>query len=391
MGNSLSNKTIVVVGAGYVGTEVATILDCQCCKSSNTKIILIEPQDATHHKLATLRGSVVPGWELATRIKLDKLLKNGQLIQNSVKSVTNTSVTLNDDTVINADYIVLCHGAGAMLFPLSPLENTTDSESVMKLLKQNQEIIKNANNIIIIGGGPVGIEFAGEILSYNNNNNNKKVTIIHNNNKLLNNSNPPIFDKVIEQTITKLKKMKCEIKLNVKITDELNTNNGNSFIVGNKEYNLSDGSKITADLVIVCIGKFNKRQNILSNEYLNDKGQVKVNEFLQVDGLTNVFCCGDANNHPETKLAFTGANQGKHAIKNIKALASNKSLIPYKGLDKEPYGAMFLPLGPNIGVGAFGTNVFSDNIIRLVKGKSLFSKKQFEIRHQVFPETIPIV
>lgn len=382
MGNSLSNKTVIVVGAGYVGGEVASILDSEC------NVILIEPQDATHHKLATARASIVPGWEMATRIKLDKLLKRGKIIQKSVKSVNENSVTLTDGETVTGDFIVLCHGAGNMLFPFSPLENCTDTDLIIRELRNNQHIIHDANNIIIVGGGPVGIEFAGEILAQYPT---KSVTLIHNNEHLLNNCIPPIYPKGINKVMDRLKSMKCDIKLNVKIIDDINTNNGHAFITGHKEYNLSDGTKLNGDLVIICTNKFNNPTNILSNKYLNEKNQIKVNQFLQVEGMSNVFCCGDANNQSETKLVFTGSNQGKHVIRNIEALANGKSLIPYRGTEVEKFGAIFLPLGPHIGVGTFNTTIFGNSAVRLIKGKSIFCNTQFGIRNQKIPMEVPIV
>ena len=78
---------------------------------------LIEPQDAFHHKIASIRGAVVPGWEKRIRIPLNKVLKNGTLVKADVTSVTTGKVTLKDGTTIDADYVILAHGGGKSNFP----------------------------------------------------------------------------------------------------------------------------------------------------------------------------------------------------------------------------------------------------------------------------------
>ena len=80
-------------------------------------VTLIEPADAMNHKIAALRGVVVPGWEKRTRVPLDKLLKRGKIIQAEVASIETGKVILKNGTVLNCDYIILAHGQGQTTFP----------------------------------------------------------------------------------------------------------------------------------------------------------------------------------------------------------------------------------------------------------------------------------
>jgi NADH dehydrogenase FAD-containing subunit len=111
MGNAVSDIHVVVVGSGYGGSAAAKALDGKC------RVTLMEPADAFNHKIAALRGAVVPGWEKRTRIPIDKLLKNGKIIHSEVKHVETGRVTLQDETVLECDYIILAHGAGRANFP----------------------------------------------------------------------------------------------------------------------------------------------------------------------------------------------------------------------------------------------------------------------------------
>ena len=111
MGSSASDLRVVVIGAGYGGTAAAKLLDAKC------NVTLIEPADAMNHKMAALRGVVVPGWEKRTRVPLDKLLKRGKIIQAEVASVETGRVTLKDGTVLECDYVIMAHGQGKTNFP----------------------------------------------------------------------------------------------------------------------------------------------------------------------------------------------------------------------------------------------------------------------------------
>jgi NADH dehydrogenase FAD-containing subunit len=116
MGNAASDIHVVVVGSGYGGSAAAKALDSKC------KVTLIEPSDAFNHKIAALRGAVVPGWEKRTRIPLGNLLKNGKIIRGEVKHVETGRVTLQDETVLQCDYVILAHGAGRSNFPCGKIQ-----------------------------------------------------------------------------------------------------------------------------------------------------------------------------------------------------------------------------------------------------------------------------
>lgn len=63
----------------------------------------------------------------------------------------------------------------------------------------------------------------------------------------------------------------------------------------------------SADLVFRCTGL--KVNSVAYQSKLSDKmeknGSLKVDRFLQVEEIENVFAIGDCNNTPELKLAYT--------------------------------------------------------------------------------------
>lgn len=74
-------------------------------------------------------------------------------------------------------------------------------------------------------------------------------------------------------------------------------------------------TNINADLLIKCIGirvNSSAYQSSLSDK-MDEKNQLKVNEYFQVEGLENVFAIGDCCNSKELKMAyFAGLHAGKY-------------------------------------------------------------------------------
>jgi apoptosis-inducing factor 2 len=157
---SIANIHVVIVGSGYAGMAAAQALDGKC------KVTVIEPEDALLHKIASMRGAVVPGWEKRIRIPLGKALKHGEIVRGEVQRVVTGSVTLADGTVILGDYIIMAHGIGKSFFPCGPADDTKDTASYEAKLRSKQVAVAAAKSVLIVGGGPTGIELAGQYLVF---------------------------------------------------------------------------------------------------------------------------------------------------------------------------------------------------------------------------------
>lgn len=369
-GNSvLEKRKVIVVGGGYVGTSAAKELDSLC------DVTLVTPNDQMEHKWAYMRACVVPGWEEATRVPLDKLLKRGTIVRGQVVSVVDGSVTLASGEVLTADNIILAQGYGTGNLPGGTPNDTADSASFKKRLQEKQVAISAADTILIIGGGPVGVELAGEIKAQFPQ---KTVKLVHSQNKLLSNSQPPMIEAAVIKLKTTLEDMGIEVMLNTRVSNLPTPEHGDGFIHGSATYELSDGSSVTADLAVVCVGGAKLGPNLVSADSVDEHNRIKVNASLQVEGFPTVFAVGDCNNIPETKLGYFGEMQAAVAVKNLQKLAHGKKLDVYKPAGGETkYGVMVIPLGPTRGVTGMGGNVVGDFVTSKMKGKGLFKKKVF--------------
>jgi NADH dehydrogenase FAD-containing subunit len=367
--SAIANRKVIVVGGGYAGTAAAKELDSLC------DVTLITENDDMEHKWAYMRACVVPGWEKVTRVPLDKLLKKGKVLRGKVISVTDGSVTLESGEVLSADNVILAQGYGSGNLPGGTPSDTADSASFKKRLQEKQAAISAADTILIIGGGPVGVELAGEIQAHFPN---KTVKLVHSNAKLLSNSQPPMIDAAVTKLAATMAEMGIEVVLNARVSNLPKPENGDGFIHGSRTYELSNGTSVSADLAVVCIGGMKNDSNLVPANCVDEHNRIKVNASLQVEGLPTAFAIGDCNNVPETKLGYYGGLQAAVAVKNIQKLLQGKKMDDYKpaGGDTQ-HGVMFIPLGPSRGVVGMGKTVMGDFMTSKIKGKGLFKKKVF--------------
>lgn len=142
--------------------------------------------------------------------------------------------------------------------------------------------IKSASSILIVGGGPTGVELAAEIaVDFPD----KKVTIVHKGVRLL----EYIGQKASSKTLKWLKSKKVDVKLEQSVEVRSSSEE-------NKTYETSNGETIEADAHFLCIGKpvgsAWLRETLLKDD-LDGDGRIKVDENLRVKGRSNIFAIGD--------------------------------------------------------------------------------------------------
>jgi NADH dehydrogenase FAD-containing subunit len=199
----------------------------------------------------------------------------------------------------------------------------------------------------------------------------------------------------VQKIHKRLEKLGVEVRLNSRLVALPEVQGGDSFVhspVGSggglsmTTYDLSDGSSISADMLVVCVGSNTRRGNIVGDKFTNERNQVCVQPDLQVTGMEKVFCVGDANDVKETKMGYFASQQAVLAAQNIVRKESGAATVPYKTADgNKEFGVMLVPIGPNLGVSAMGKTILSDYMTTTIKGKGLFTQKYFQTLNQTVP------
>lgn len=249
--------------------------------------------------------------------------------------------------------------------------------------------IKDSSCILIVGGGPSGVELAGEIaVDYPD----KKVTLVH--------KGPRLMEFVGPKASAKAMKWFKENGVDVLLDQKVDLEHSSDGV-----YSTTAGKTINADCIFICTGKpFGSswlRESILK-DCVNQQGQLMVDEHLKVKGHSNIFAIGDitdvnvsvfflfknssknANNSTlNMLLVFLSCcvqemKQGYIAQEHAALVAKNLQILVKGGQESKlgsykPAGAMaIVTLGRKNAVAQFPFATVSGCIPRMIKSKDLF-------------------
>lgn len=314
--------------------------------------------------------------------------KKNKVIQASAVEFEKDHIVLDQPVDEFGDRIpyVACILATGTHYPVPAKASALDYDSSHKALIQLRGAIKQAKSIVIVGGGPVGIELAGEIRDVYKD---KKITIVHDKDNLL--DGPVAPEKVRNKLTNLVKSNNVQTVFNeiVVLPQDLQ---GKSYYVPESSVQTKSGKSIDADLVLLAFG--NRPQTAwlkntqLGADILSSNGYVKVKSTLQVDhaDLNNVFVLGDAADLQETKLAFRLGQHVPVVVENLTSvLRKSKPSTQYKkGPDAmvitfgTKQGAGFLPFFGGLTIGNWVTSkakagtLFIDNSYKTLNAKKTF-------------------
>lgn len=303
-------KKIVIIGGGFTGTRCARKLQ------KKFLVTLIDCKPYFEYTPSILKTILKPKHSKKIQRLHKDYLKIAEIIEDEVVSITNNDVTTKKGKEIPFDYLIIASGSSYAI-PIKQ-KGLVPATRAKELMKYHNDIEK-VENILIIGGGLVGVELAAEIITYYDK---KKVTIVHPHKELMERNNPR-SRKYAEHF---LRKNGVKIILNERI-EKAEGPSGRK-----KRYKTNRGTNISADFSFITVGiipnyKFMKKTFL---KKLGKKKYIKVNEYLQLPGYKNIFVGGDITAIKEEKTAQTAEKHADIIVKNIKNLEKPKPLITYE-------------------------------------------------------------
>ncbi|KAG6909523.1 hypothetical protein DXG01_017080 [Tephrocybe rancida] len=320
----MGKQNIVIVGGGGAGVNAAKVLS-KTLDHSKYQLILINPLPYRIWLIATLRLAVTQDEALKKDVFLpyDKIFLNGngKFVEGKVVSFEASkeggSVILESGEKIDYHILVLSQGATWQGPPAFP---STDS-GVKEHLSSIHNKLANAKDIVLVGGGAVGIELAGEIKDEWPD---KKVTIVHGDKFLLNPSYP---DKVRKSAAASVTARGINLLL-----DEFINEPDTKEVQG---ISTASGKQLkNADLVVQTRGPRPNTAFVseaLGPASLSSLGLIKVRPTLQLSEYDNIFAAGDVIDWKEQKQAAKSSVHGVLVGANIQAFLNKVPLKPYKG------------------------------------------------------------
>jgi NADH dehydrogenase FAD-containing subunit len=345
--------TVVVVGGGYGGYAVARALD------ATSNVVLVEPKDAFMHNIAALRALVDPSWLPRIFLPYGGLLSNGRVVRDRAVVVDPHRVVTASGEEISADYVVLATGSR---YPFPAKTDLVDTHHAQEQVRQAHQALAQADRVLLVGAGPVGIELAGEIRHVWPE---KSIVLLDVADEILGGPYKPELKAELRRQLIDAG---VELILGSPLRQGPPTEPGE---LGTFTVTTEAGTDVVADIWFRCYGV------VPNSDYLGDAllparradGFIEVGPTLQVAGQTSVFAIGDISTADSKMAAFAGS-QAALAAENINALAQGRSdLAQYKS-----WGVgIAVPFGPNGGSGQFPgeEGIASSEIIAERKGREM--------------------
>jgi NADH dehydrogenase len=288
-----SNKHVLIIGGGLAGLSAIHALRQ---KDKEVKITLVNAKDYCEILWASYRSPFDEGTAKDSLIRLPKYCasQNVTFVQATVTSVTKNScqATLlesGESTSMAFDVCVLATGANADWNGLGRDLPTTleasKAEARLQALKTEGERLMNASSVVIVGGGFIGCELAGDLAAYSQKaGKSPTITVVHAGEHLCNQNVSAAAGKALKSM---LEGFGVKVVLNEKATESA----GKVTLSTSKEV-------IDAEVVIKTIGFIPVNAFVKAGlpEALDEKGWLKTDKFGVVPGSDGkVFAFGDCS------------------------------------------------------------------------------------------------
>lgn len=346
----MSNKLkVIVVGGGFAGIQLVRKLD-----DNLFDILLIDKLN--HHQFQPLFYQVATSQLEPSSISfpLRHVFRNKKNVMIRLAEVfsidsPNNSISTNIGD-FNYDYLVLAMGCKTNFFGNEELsKNTLTLKTTYEAITIRNHILQNFENIIstaedekesllnmvIVGGGPTGVELAGAFSEikriilpkdYHRIDFSKlKIILIEGSPHTLNSMSD------LAKTASKMYLQKMGVKL---MTDTIVKNyDGQTLLLGN-------GETIQTKTVIWAAGVTANSLEGIPKTAVTHGNRLIVDRINKITGFDNVFSIGDmalmeTPNYPQghPQLANVAINQAKNLAKNLKNIQLEKEMVEYEYKD----------------------------------------------------------
>jgi NADH dehydrogenase FAD-containing subunit len=151
----MSLPTVLILGAGYGGIAAANALQ------GSAHVIVVERKQYQDHCIATPRGLCNADFAKSIVVDLHDALPHAIIINDSVTQVTMTTVQLASGVTLGFDYLVVATGSQHAIRPKASTVADAQAE-----YQANVAILVRSKHALIVGGGPVAVETAGELAHF---------------------------------------------------------------------------------------------------------------------------------------------------------------------------------------------------------------------------------
>ncbi len=346
---NIKKKVVVVVGGGFAGIQLVRKLD-----DSIFDIILIDKLN--HHQFQPLFYQVATSQIEPSSISfpLRHVFRNKKNVMirlaevSGINSTENTISTSIGD--FKYDFLVLALGCKTNFFGNAELSKNTLTlkttyeairirnhilQTFEKIITAKDEERESLLNMVIVGGGPTGVELAGAFSEIKRNVLPKdyhridfsklKIILVEGSQHTLNSMSDLAKDAS--------KKYLQKLGVKVMVDTIVKNYDGETLLLGN-------GEKIKTKTVIWAAGVTANTIEGLPQTSITLANRLIVDRINKLSGFDNIFAIGDMafmetpkypKGHPQ--LANVAINQARNLAKNLKNMQQGKELNDYEYKD----------------------------------------------------------
>lgn len=368
-------RNIVILGASFAGLMSAhyiikhTLPQLSKAKDPSTHFWwhIAAPREIVSSKELSHNKCFVPimdGFKQYSHLKDSIKFHHGEATGLDTEARIVSWKPAGSDATESLSYYALVLATGIK----SPTPLTTlhgDHTISIKALDEMNKKLATAQTVVIGGGGPVGVETAGEI--GNALQGKAKITLVAGGNKLL----PVLRRSLSEKAGKQLEKIGVKLLYNVKVEGYEEAADGKTSV------KLSNGESILADVYIPAVGVTPNTQ-FLPSTLKADSGYIKTNPTtLRVDEAgPRVYALGDVGGYDkggvlclQAALPTFGANFSHDVLADAKA-----GSVPEKKFTRKDAETQVVPVGAKTGVGAFNGWQLPGFAVSMIKGKDYMLK-----------------
>ncbi len=344
-------KHIVIIGAGFAGLKLARKLN----NHPDYKITLLDKNN--FHQFQPLFYQVAMANLDASNISfpLRSIFKKSKNVSIRVANVTTIDEFNKklETSVGNFfyDYLVIATGAITNFFGNTEIQkNAFSMKSTWEALQIRNTILqhfeeavsqitlssKKTLSIVIVGGGPTGVELSGALAEMKRDSlpleypeidfTQMQVYLLEGSDKLLANMSLASSTKANQY----LQRMGVTVLTNTIVKEY----NGSNVI-------LQNGSIIQSSIVIWAAGVKGNAPKGINQNLISKSEQLKTDSFNRLISSTTIFALGDIafienTGHPKgyPQLASVAIDQATNLANNFKRIATQKQMLPYKYINK---------------------------------------------------------
>lgn len=346
----VDQKRIVIIGGGFAGlTFLRKIV------KKKYQIVLIDKNN--YHQFQPLFYQVaMSGLEpSAISFPFRKVFQSRKNIHIRITEVLKIDVNLKRIFTkigyVNYDYLVVATGAETNYFGNEhirkssyPMKSVSEALGLRNAVLQNFESalitedpddIEGLMNLVIVGGGPTGVELAGSLaemkrfvlpkdypeLDFNK----MQIHLIESSPKVLNG----MSHNSSEKSLKYLRDLGVDVRPNTYVND-----------YDGKWVQFKDGDHIRANTLIWAAGVTGVKLEGMPEQSYGRGNRLLVDNFNKVQGVTDIFAIGDIalmmdenfpHGHPQ--LAQVAIQQAKNLTKNLDKMMHHHTLSPFKYKD----------------------------------------------------------